>query len=96
MGYDRFPVDPFAIAEAEEITIEPKAPDQVGVSGGIMFHNDNVRDFSMRPTSRVKGSADSLLRMSLAITFWKDTLRKYSRRHPSIFPKPVSHRERVQ
>ena len=45
MGYDRFPVDPFAIAEAEEITIEPKAPDQVGVSGGIMFHNDNVGIF---------------------------------------------------
>ncbi|MEN8841215.1 MAG: ImmA/IrrE family metallo-endopeptidase [Octadecabacter sp.] len=45
MGYDSFPVDPFAIAEAEDITIEPKNSDQVGVSGGIIFHNDNVGIF---------------------------------------------------
>ncbi|MGJ8596775.1 ImmA/IrrE family metallo-endopeptidase [Sulfitobacter sp.] len=45
MGYDSFPVDPFAIAEAEDITIEPKKADQVGVSGGIIFHNDNVGIF---------------------------------------------------
>lgn len=45
MGYDCFPVDPFAIAEAEDIIVEPKAPDQVGVSGGIIFHNDNVGIF---------------------------------------------------
>jgi len=45
MGYDSFPVDPFAIAEAENITIEPKKADQVGVSGGIIFHNDSVGIF---------------------------------------------------
>ena len=45
MGYDCFPVDPFAISEAEDIIVEPKAPDQVGVSGGIIFHNDNVGIF---------------------------------------------------
>lgn len=45
MGNDSFPVDPFAIAEAEDIAIEPKKADQVGVSGGIIFHNDNVGIF---------------------------------------------------
>ncbi len=44
-GYDTFPVDPFSIAEDEEIIVEPKAPDQVGVSGGIIFHDDNVGIF---------------------------------------------------
>lgn len=44
-GYDRFPVDPFAIAEAEDITIEAKASDRVGVSGGIIFHDDSVGIF---------------------------------------------------
>ena len=44
-GYDAFPVDPFAIAESEEIAVEPKASDQVGVSGGIIFHGDNVGIF---------------------------------------------------
>lgn len=45
MGYDSFPVDPFAIAEDEDIMIEAKKADQVGVSGGIIFHNDNVGIF---------------------------------------------------
>lgn len=36
-GFDAFPIDPFAIAETEEIMVFPKAPDQVGVSGGIIF-----------------------------------------------------------
>lgn len=44
-GYDAFPVDPFEIAESEEITVEPKAPDQVGVSGGIIFHGESVGIF---------------------------------------------------
>lgn len=44
-GYDNFPVDPFAIAESEEIAVEPKAPDQVGVSGGIIFHGESVGIF---------------------------------------------------
>lgn len=36
-GFDAFPIDPFAIAESEEIMICPKTSDQVGVSGGIIF-----------------------------------------------------------
>ena len=36
-GFDTFPIDPFAIAESEEIMICPKASDQAGVSGGIIF-----------------------------------------------------------
>ena len=38
-GFDRFPVDPFAIAEAEEIVVEAKAPGVKGVSGGIVFND---------------------------------------------------------
>jgi len=44
-GYDTFPVDPFAIAESEAIMVEPKPPDQVGVSGGIIFHGESVGIF---------------------------------------------------
>lgn len=44
-GYDAFPVDPFEIAESEEITVEPKAPDKLGVSGGIIFHGESVGIF---------------------------------------------------
>ncbi|HJP58450.1 MAG TPA: hypothetical protein VJ865_00555, partial [Gemmatimonadaceae bacterium] len=36
-GFEKFPIDPFAIAESEKIMICPKASDQVGVSGGIIF-----------------------------------------------------------
>jgi len=36
-GFNTFPIDPFLIAQSEEIIICPKAPDQVGVSGGIIF-----------------------------------------------------------
>lgn len=36
-GFETFPVDPFAIAENEDIVVMPKAPDQAGVSGGIIF-----------------------------------------------------------
>ena len=45
MGYNCFPVDPFAIAANEEITVVPKASEQDGVSGGIIFENDNVGIF---------------------------------------------------
>lgn len=45
MGFECFPVDPFAIADAEDIFVEPKTPDQAGVSGGIIFHNENVGIF---------------------------------------------------
>lgn len=44
-GYHAFPVDPFAIAESEDIFVEPKDPGQVGVSGGIIFHDDSVGIF---------------------------------------------------
>lgn len=36
-GFEAFPVDPFKIAEAEDIHVEPKPPDRPGVSGGIIF-----------------------------------------------------------
>lgn len=45
LGFDSFPVDPFAIARAEDIQLMPKKPDQVGVSGGIVFHGDDVGIF---------------------------------------------------
>lgn len=41
-GYNAFPVDPFAIAEDEEIMVVPKKPDQVGVSGGIIFGDETA------------------------------------------------------
>ncbi|WP_323785737.1 ImmA/IrrE family metallo-endopeptidase [Thalassovita sp.] len=44
-GYDAFPVDPFAIAESEDIFVEPKDPGRVGVSGGIIFHDESVGIF---------------------------------------------------
>ncbi|MFC0158343.1 hypothetical protein CDZ97_17245 [Mameliella alba] len=44
-GYDVFPVDPFAIAESEDILVEPKDPGRVGVSGGIIFHDESVGIF---------------------------------------------------
>lgn len=36
-GFEAFPVDPFEIAAAEDIHVEPKPADQPGVSGGIIF-----------------------------------------------------------
>ncbi|GAB5377844.1 MAG: hypothetical protein AcusKO_43060 [Acuticoccus sp.] len=44
-GYDAFPVDPFEIARNEDILVEPKRPDQIGVSGGIIFQDDSVGIF---------------------------------------------------
>jgi hypothetical protein len=44
-GFDSFPIDPFAIAHAEDIQLWPKKPDQIGVSGGILFHGDDVGIF---------------------------------------------------
>lgn len=44
-GYNTFPIDPYAIADSEDILVEPKTPDQVGVSGGIIFHDESVGIF---------------------------------------------------
>lgn len=44
-GFDKFPIDPFAIAEAEDIMVEPKPADKKGVSGGIIFRDDSVGIF---------------------------------------------------
>lgn len=44
-GFDAFPVDPFAIAENESIIVEPKPPLAEGVSGGIIFNDNDVGIF---------------------------------------------------
>jgi len=44
-GFDDFPVDPFSIAEQEDIVVTAKPADKKGVSGGIIFHQDNVGIF---------------------------------------------------
>jgi len=36
-GFISFPIDPFRIAQTEDIHVEPKPSDQPGVSGGIIF-----------------------------------------------------------
>lgn len=45
LGYDSFPIDPFEIARGEEIELSAKKPDQIGVSGGIIFVGDDVAIF---------------------------------------------------
>ena len=45
LGYTAFPIDPFEIARGEEIELWPKKPDQVGVSGGIVFNGDDTAIF---------------------------------------------------
>lgn len=45
LGLTTFPIDPFEIAAGEDISLHPKAPDQSGVSGGIVFHGDDVGIF---------------------------------------------------
>jgi Zn-dependent peptidase ImmA (M78 family) len=44
-GFDAFPVDPFAIAEQNDILVEAKAADKPGVSGGIIFQDGGVGIF---------------------------------------------------
>lgn len=44
-GFRRFPVDPFFIAEKSDIEVLPKPPDKKGVSGGIVFSEENVGIF---------------------------------------------------
>ncbi|MGY4167570.1 ImmA/IrrE family metallo-endopeptidase [Bradyrhizobium sp. USDA 4529] len=44
-GYRAFPVDPFAIAESENIVVVPKPADAKGVSGGIIFDEDAPQIF---------------------------------------------------
>lgn len=41
-GFSTFPVDPFKIAEAEDILVEAKDPEHEGVSGCIIFNDDGV------------------------------------------------------
>lgn len=50
-GFEALPVDPFEIAEAEDIMIMPKAPDQVGVSGGIIFGDETAIFYATNITS---------------------------------------------
>ena len=45
LGYTAFPIDPVEIARGEEIELWPKKPDQVGVSGGIVFNGDDTAIF---------------------------------------------------
>jgi hypothetical protein len=44
-GFASLPIDPFEIARAEMIELWPKKPEQVGVSGGIVFQGDDVAIF---------------------------------------------------
>lgn len=44
-GFTCFPIDPFQIAEKNDIMIQPKPPDLAGVSGGIIFREENVLIF---------------------------------------------------
>jgi hypothetical protein len=73
-GYDAFPVDPFAIAESEDIIVEPKDPGQIGVSGGIIFHEDSVGIFY---ATNIKSFADSPWHTSLGTIFLKGIRKKF-------------------
>jgi hypothetical protein len=44
-GFDKFPVEPAKIAQAEDIFVEAKPPVQKGVSGGIIFSGDSIGIF---------------------------------------------------
>lgn len=41
-GFNSFPIDPFSIAEENEILVQAKSPDQSGASGCIVFNDDGV------------------------------------------------------
>lgn len=41
-GFDRFPIDPFDIAERSDILVEAKDPQMDGVSGCIVINDDGV------------------------------------------------------
>ena len=41
-GFDSFPIDPFDIAEQEQIEVQAKDPGMDGVSGCIVFNGDGV------------------------------------------------------
>lgn len=41
-GFDSFPIDPFKIANDEEIIVEAKWPEMEGMSGCIVFNDDGV------------------------------------------------------
>ena len=44
-GFKSFPIDPFNIAESEDIHISAKPSNNLGVSGGIIFNGDDVGIF---------------------------------------------------
>lgn len=41
-GFNRFSIDPFKIADAENIVVEAKVPEREGMSGCIVFTDDGV------------------------------------------------------
>lgn len=41
-GFEALPIDPFEIAEQEDIAVEAKDPEMDGVSGCIVFNNDGA------------------------------------------------------
>lgn len=41
-GFEAFPIDPFKIAEGENIVVEAKEPEREGMSGCIIFHGEDV------------------------------------------------------
>lgn len=41
-GFEAFPIDPFKIAEGENIVVESKEPENEGMSGCIVFSGDDV------------------------------------------------------
>ena len=45
LGLERFPIDPFRIAEGEDILVQAKSAGQPGVSGGIIFDDAGVAIF---------------------------------------------------
>ncbi|MDE0932601.1 MAG: ImmA/IrrE family metallo-endopeptidase [Novosphingopyxis baekryungensis] len=44
-GFSCFPIDPFKIAEDENIFVQAKSANQIGVSGGIIFKDEDVGIF---------------------------------------------------
>ena len=41
-GFEAFPIDPFKIAEGENIVVEAKEPEREGMSGCIIFYGEDV------------------------------------------------------
>ncbi len=79
MGFDSFPVDPFAIAAAEDIMVEPKPPERPGVSGGIIFLDDRVGIFYA--TEIVN---EGFRRFTVSPRAWALLSRRPSGRNPKV------------